>query len=83
MFKRLDRSKFLIGLLTRLSDLFAVRRGLPVVMGIILLLIGVVFQVVNVFSPSEIVELLGVIFNSLGVLTAIIGFLLVAPLGGR
>lgn len=83
MFKRLDRSRFLISLLKRLSDIFAVKRGLPVILGLILLLIGLVFQVVNVFSPSEMVELLGVIFNGLGVLTAIIGFLLITPLGGR
>lgn len=83
MFKRIDRSKWLIGLIAKSSDIFSRQRGLPIVIGLILVVLGLVFQIVNIISENDVVALLGVTFNGLGVLIALIGVLLVVPLGGR
>ena len=83
MFKRIDSSKFLIGLIARLSDIFAERSGLPIVIGIVLVAGGLIFQIINFISANDVVELVGVVLNGVGVLIALVGVLLVAPLGGR
>ena len=83
MLKGVDRSKLLLALIRWLSDLFARQRGLPVVFGLVLILVGIILQVVNVFSVNQVVELLGILCNGIGVLIALVGFLLVTPLGGR
>ena len=83
MFKRIDRSKWLIGLIAKSSDLFSRQRGLPIVVGLILVALGLIFQVINIISANDVIAVLGVTFNGLGVLIALIGVLLVVPLGGR
>jgi hypothetical protein len=81
LLRRIDSSPLLIGVITRLSTLLARQRGLPAVVGIILVIIAFIIQTVNVFADSQLLELLGVITHSVGVLTALIGFLLAEPLG--
>ena len=81
MFKRIDRSPTLSRMIERLSSLLARQRGLPVVLGIALVIIGFVIQVVNVALNSPLLEIGGLIFNSGGVLVALIGLLLAEPLG--
>lgn len=81
MFKKLDESKFLIRLLERLSNLLAKQRGLPVVIGIFLIIVGFVLQIINVAADNSFVELLGVIAHNAGVLIALIGLALATPLG--
>ena len=81
MFKRIDRSPTLSRMIERLSSLLARQRGLPVVLGIALVIIGFVIQVVNVALNSPLLEIIGLIFNSGGVLVALIGLLLAEPLG--
>ena len=81
MFRRIDRSPTLSRMIERLSSLLARQRGLPVVLGIALVIIGFVIQVVNVALNSPLLEIGGLIFNSGGVLVALIGLLLAEPLG--
>jgi uncharacterized membrane protein len=81
MFRRIDESKLLLGLLERLSNLLAKQRGLPVVIGILLILMGFVLQIINVAANNNVVELVGVISHNAGVLIALIGLTLSIPLG--
>jgi hypothetical protein len=81
MFKNLDRSKRVSRMLDQVSNTTAQRRGLPVVIGISLVVASFILQTVGVYADSRAVDLLGVICLHLGVLTALIGILLFAPLG--
>lgn len=79
--KRIDESKLLIRLLTRLSALLARQRGLPIVIGIVLVIVSFFLQVVDVFASSQALDLLGVIVQHVGILIALIGLVLATPLG--
>jgi hypothetical protein len=57
------------------------RRGLPVVVGVALVLVSFVVQLVEMVAPSSLLHLLGVITLNVGILTALIGLLLADPLG--
>lgn len=81
MFRWIDRSPFFSRLIDRLSNLAARQRGLPVVIGILMLMIGFVFQLVDFFLPVPLFQFLGIVFNGLGVITALIGLTLATPLG--
>jgi hypothetical protein len=81
MFKRIDRSPTLSRLLERLSSVMAKQRGLPVVVGIGLVILGFIFQVINFYAPQLRLELVGIMAHSGGVLIALIGLLLADPLG--
>ncbi len=81
MFKRIDESKFLSNLVQQLSEGLARQRGLPVIIGIGLLIISLIVNSINAFAGSEALELLGVVIHHLGVLIALIGLLLANPLG--
>jgi hypothetical protein len=81
MFKRMDRSVWLSRFIDRLSDMVAKQRGLPIMVGVVLVFLSLIIQSVNVFANSPALELLGVIVIHAGVLTALIGLLMVTPLG--
>jgi hypothetical protein len=81
MFKSIDRNERLLRLVKRLSTALARHRGLPVVIGIALVIVSFILQTINVFSSSQVLSLLGVIILHVGVLTALIGLLLAEPLG--
>lgn len=81
MFKRVDRSPSLARLIERLSTFLAQRRGLPVVIGIMLVILSFVVQFLNVYIPSQALQVFGVIFQHVGILLALIGLLLAEPLG--
>jgi hypothetical protein len=81
MFKRIDRSSALAKLIASLSDFMAKRRGLPVVVGIALVVLSFAIQLLDVYSHSNLLHLLGVITQNVGILTALIGLLLADPLG--
>lgn len=81
MLDRIDRNPQLLQLIRSLSNVLARQRGLPVVIGVVLVIIGFVFQVVQVFAPSVLVDFLGVAFHNVGILTALIGLLMAEPLG--
>ncbi len=81
MLKNLDSSKLLIRFLERLSTLLARRRGLPAVVGIVLIVLGFLLELANVGIGSSILEILHIVLRNGGVLVALIGVLLAEPLG--
>lgn len=81
MWKLIDESSFLSRFLERVSSTVAKQRGLPVIIGILLVIISFVVQAVNVYANSQTLELIGVIVQHLGLLFALIGLLLAEALG--
>ena len=81
MFKRLDRSKFLLKFTDQFTTVMAKRRGLPIVVGILFVIIGFALQIVDIYVENSIIQLLGVITHSGGTLLALIGIVLANPLG--
>lgn len=81
MFKFIDRSPTLARLLENLSATLARQRGLPVVIGVLLVAISFIIQLVNLASPSHALDVAWTITHHLGLLFALIGLLLVEPLG--
>jgi hypothetical protein len=81
MFKQIDRSPRLAKLIEYMSTLMAKQRGLPVVIGIVLVIISFLVQIVDVYAQSQLLELIGVVTLYVGILAALIGLLLAEPLG--
>lgn len=81
MFRNLDRSKRVSQMLDQVSNTTAQRRGVPVIIGIGFVIASFVLQSIGIYTDSRTLDLLGVICLHLGVLTALIGILLFAPLG--
>jgi len=81
MFRRIDRSPFLSRLLEKLSTLLARQRGLPVVVGIGFVIVGFVLQLLDIYTDNRLIQVLGLVAHSGGVLIALIGLLLAEPLG--
>jgi vacuolar-type H+-ATPase subunit I/STV1 len=81
MWKIIDESRFLSRFLERLSNALSKQRGLPVIIGILLVIISLIVQSINVYANSQVLELIGVIVQHLGLLSALIGLLLAEALG--
>ena len=81
MFKRIDRSPRLAKLIEYMSTFLAKQRGLPVVIGIVLVVVSLFVQSINVYAHSQLLGLVGVIAQHIGILAALIGLLLAEPLG--
>jgi hypothetical protein len=81
MFKRIDRSPRLAKFIEFLSTFMAKRRGLPVVIGVVLVVISLFIQAMNVYAQVQLLELVGVITLHTGILAALLGLLLAEPLG--
>ena len=81
MFKRIDQSPALARFLEFISTALARQRGLPVVIGILMVIVSFVLQAFNVFVDSRFLELVGVVVLHLGVLAALIGLLVSEALG--
>lgn len=81
MFKRIDKSSFLIRTLERLSTLLARQRGLPVIVGVVLVAIGMILQLINIAAGSTVLEVAHVVCQNLGIILALVGLLLAEPLG--
>ena len=81
MFKRIDESSWLASRIASFSEFMAKRRGLPVVIGIGLVIISFVLQLVDVYATSPTLHLISVITLNVGILAALIGLLLADPLG--
>ena len=79
--KRLDKSPFLLNLLSRTSNFIASNKGFLPVLGIGFVILGFIFQVANVYTDNTLVELISVITHNVGVLTALIGVILIIPFG--
>ena len=81
MFRKIDQSPALARLIEWLSTTRAKQRGLPIVVGVILIAISFVFQLIGVYANSQVIDLLWGITHHLGLIIAFIGVLLVEPLG--
>jgi hypothetical protein len=81
MLRRIDRSKRLGRLLDGLSGGVAKRRGLPIVIGILLVVVALVVELIAELTGSRALDIIGTILNSVGVLFALIGLAVAAPLG--
>ena len=81
MLKKIDSSQFLVRLLERLSTVLARRRGLPPVIGIVMIVIAFILELANVQAGKQIVEFLQIVLRNGCILVALIGLLLAEPLG--
>ncbi|MEO8607685.1 MAG: hypothetical protein ABI690_07395 [Chloroflexota bacterium] len=81
MFKRIDQSSFLARFIAFISEFLAKRRGLPVILGIALVIVSLVVQLIDVYAESKLLHLVGILSQSLGIIIALIGLLLSEPLG--
>jgi hypothetical protein len=81
MIQKLDQSPRLIRLLNRTSNVFAKRRGLPVIVGLVLIIVSFVLALVNFSTESELLSLMQIITHHVGLILALVGLLLSQPLG--
>ncbi|MFN8377263.1 MAG: hypothetical protein U0452_01205 [Anaerolineae bacterium] len=82
MFQRLDRSRRISGFIERLSGWMARRRGLPIVAGIGFIFVSFLCELINGASPSPGLQTVATLTLYVGLLMALIGIVLVEPLGG-
>lgn len=81
MMHKIDRSKRLSRLLDVTSAGLARRRGLPVVIGIVLVIVALLLQVVAFAANSRALDIAAVLIHGIGVLFALIGLTVATPLG--
>lgn len=81
MFRKIDESQFLSNLIQQTSNTLAKKRGLLPIIGIAMVILSLLIQSSNVFLDSNMIELIGVIVHHAGVLIALIGLLIVTPIG--
>jgi len=81
MIRWIDRSRSLAKFIQAMSNFLAKRRGLLTILGIMLVIVSFVFQLLGIYSTNKAIELVSVILHNLGVLFALIGLLLIQPLG--
>jgi len=79
--KRLDESPLLLRIVTNTSNFIASRKGFLPILGISFVILGLVFQIADVFTESAIIALISVITHNVGVLIALIGLSLIIPFG--
>lgn len=81
MFKQIDRSKRLGRLIDLTSSGLAKRRGLPMVVGILLVAVALILQILSYIFSSNALQITANILHSIGVLFALIGLTIAIPLG--
>jgi hypothetical protein len=81
MNNRLDRSQTLIRVLKIVSTWLAKQRGLPIVVGVIFIIGGGTLEFLNVAFESPAVSMVEIIFRTFGLATALVGILMLEPLG--
>lgn len=79
--RQFDQSPRIARLLERLSAGLARRRGLPIIIGIFLIAVSFILHLALLSAPSQTLEVLWSITHHGGILIALIGILLVEPLG--
>ncbi len=81
MFKRIDQSSRFARMLESLSSGLAKRRGLPIIIGISLVIVAFIAQILNLIAPSNVLEWIWAITLHVGLITALIGLVVAEPLG--
>jgi len=79
--RKIDESPRIARLLERFSSGLARQRGLPVVFGIFLLIVSFIVHLVNLSTYSPALDLVWSITHHLGIIIALIGLVLIEPLG--
>lgn len=79
--KKIDRSSFLVRILEKLSNFLARYRGLPIIIGIVLIVVAGVIEFANLFSYMPALSAIEIIARTVGITIALIGILLLEPLG--
>lgn len=79
--KKIEQSSFLIRAITTLSAWLSKQRGLPIVIGIIFIAGGGILEFVNIFYNNPLVSMIEVVFHHFGLITALVGIVLLEPLG--
>ncbi|MCA9914092.1 MAG: hypothetical protein KC496_12120 [Anaerolineae bacterium] len=81
MFKQIDESPLLIRALARLSNYLSRHKGLPMILGVIMIILATIVELVNVSVGSDLLAVIQILLRNVGILITLIGFLLVEPLG--
>lgn len=81
MFKRIDQSNRLVRLLQGFSSWLARNRGLPILWGIVLVALGFLLELIDVWVESPELTVTHIILRNVGILIALVGLLLLEPLG--
>ncbi|MBE2182329.1 MAG: hypothetical protein IAE89_02780 [Anaerolineae bacterium] len=81
MYKRIDQSSRVARMLESLSSGLAKRRGLPIIIGIGMIIIAFAAQILNLIAPSNLWEWVWAITLHVGLITALIGIVMAEPLG--
>lgn len=79
--KKIDQNSYLIRKIGDLSAWLSKQRGLPIVIGIIFIAGGGVLEFVNIFYNNSFVSMIEVAFHHFGLITALVGIVLLEPLG--
>ena len=79
--RQLDRSERIKSLIKWLSTSLASRRGLPVLVAILLTAISLIVHIVAVISGNTLITLCGFVVLHLAVFVGLLGTLLADPLG--
>lgn len=79
--RNIDKSPFLIRLLTTISNWLTRQRGLPIVIGIIFIAGGGILEFLNVAFDNPFVAMVEIAFRNFGIITALVGIALLEPLG--
>lgn len=81
MMNKIDQSKRFARMLDVTSAGLARRRGLPIVIGIVLVTIALLLQLIAYAANSRPLDIAAAIVHSVGVLFALIGLAMATPLG--
>lgn len=81
MFRLIDRSKWLIRLLEKISNFLANNRGFLTVFGIGLIIAGMVLELMNLAFASDVIAVVHILLRNLGIVVALVGILLLVPIG--
>ena len=82
MWRNIDQSPYLSQLLEDISTYLAKNQGVVPLLGIFFFIIGFILLLINVFASLHVIEFFGLFFQGVGIITALIGLLLVEALGG-
>ncbi|MDX2160628.1 MAG: hypothetical protein SF162_04820 [bacterium] len=81
LFKLIDRNRDLSRFLESLSSNLAKQRGLTIVIGVLLVIVSFIVSLVNLAVPTPVLDVIWSVTHHLGLIVALIGILLVQPLG--
>ncbi|MCA9882195.1 MAG: hypothetical protein KC546_09740 [Anaerolineae bacterium] len=81
MFRKIDQSNILARLIQHLSSWLAKNRGLPIVIGIVLLLASTIIQLFGAGNEDATIQVVELLLQNGGIIIALIGILLMEPLG--